>query len=150
MDCNKFKNHFLDYYYGECDPLLGNEIRAHLSGCNDCNALYRKISAVLGSAGNLKDTGPDSFYYTRLASRLEEKKLRFRNARIVTWLAQPLVAACLALLGIFIGTRMSSGLSGNRQEINNKQAEVTVLQVADEYYLSQDETEQIENYYLTK
>jgi hypothetical protein len=148
MECDKFRNNILDFYYSDCDPDTIKEMWEHKTTCPECAALVQRISQVLGSADFIKEIEPDSFYYTRLSSKIKDKKPENIYARLFARLAQPLVAACLCALGIFIGVKISGNLPDTTINTKNNQNEVAELQLADDYFPKSGNEELIETYYL--
>jgi len=148
MNCEKFEHRIIDLYYRDCDKNISEEMQDHLKVCNKCAELYGKVSAILGSVVQQNAAEPDNFYYLRLSAKIKSQKKESKT-RVYTWLAQPLVAACLAALGIFIGIRISGNFSfTNTAEEQLNKHETAELQLADEYNMKSDDAELIENYYI--
>lgn len=151
MECKNFKNNILDFYYHESNTKISGEMEEHLSACSECAELFRHVSMVLGSANPIKEVKPDSFYYTRLSSKINVQPQRNVYARFFVRLAQPLLAACFAILGIFIGYKVVDGLQNNNTMVSKSdQVEVAELQLADEYFPRAANEENIETYYLNE
>jgi len=149
MICKNFKNNILNYYYSECEPATAKEMQEHMAKCKDCAALFQQLAAVLGSADYIKEAAPNPFYYTRLSAKINNQKPGSIYTRMIARLAQPLVAACLAALGIFIGVKIAGNLSDNYfVESKSYQSEVAEMQLADEYFPKSGDEELIETYYL--
>ncbi|HOY31852.1 MAG TPA: hypothetical protein PKW80_08250 [Bacteroidales bacterium] len=149
MDCVRFKNSILNYYYGECDPVLTKELQDHLTGCEKCSIIFAQISGVLSSAETIKSEEPEPFYYTRLQAKIGDYKTGHIRSHLFARLAQPLAAACLAALGVFIGIRISGNLADQTLVGNDiNQTEVAEVQLANEYFPKADKDDIIETYYL--
>lgn len=149
MICKNFKNNILNYYYGECDPDTAKEMKEHLVICNECAVLYQQLTGVLGSAKSINVAEPNPFFYTRLSAKINNQKPERIYTRLVARLVQPLVAACLAVLGIFIGVKIAGNLSENNfVESKTTQSEVAETQLANEYFPKTGDEELIETYYL--
>jgi len=151
MECKNFKNNILNFYYNESNTKISGEIQEHLSACGECAELFRQVSLVLGSADPLKEVKPDSFYYTRLSSKIKDQPEINVYARFFVRLAQPLLAACFAIFGIFIGYKIVDGLQNNNTMASKSdQVEVAELQLAEEYFPQTANEENIETYYLNE
>jgi len=149
MICKNFKINILNYYYGECKPDTAKEMKEHLTMCNECAVLFQQLAGVLGSADYIKAAEPNPFFFTRLSAKINNQKPERLYTRVVARLLQPLVAACLAVLGIFIGVKIAGNLSENYfVETKTTQSEVAETQLANEYFPKSGDEELIETYYL--
>ncbi len=151
MECKNFKNNILNFYYHECNTKISGEMQEHVSACSECAELFRQVSLVLGSTDPVKEVKPDSFYYTRLSSKINVQPESHVYTRFFVRLAQPLLAACFAVFGIFIGYKIVDGLQNNNSMVSKSdQVEVAELQLAEEYFPHSANEENIETYYLNE
>lgn len=149
MECKNFKNNILNFHYNESDSETHAEMQEHMAQCVDCSALYLNITKVLGSVDIVSEMQPDSFLYTRISAKTDNQKSETIYFRLITRLAQPLFAVCFAIMGIFIGYKISSSLNENNlSNSQNNNSQKVVSQLAGEYYLKSAEEEIIETYYL--
>ncbi|HNW68965.1 MAG TPA: zf-HC2 domain-containing protein [Bacteroidales bacterium] len=149
MICKNFKNNILNYYYGESEPDTAREMKEHLATCHECAVLFQQLTGVLGSADHIKEAAPNPFFYTRLSAKIHNQKPVSIYTRMITRLVQPLMAACLAALGIFIGVKIAGNLSENYfVETKSTQSEVAEMQLANEYFPKSGDEELIETFYL--
>ncbi len=150
MDCKNFRINILNFYYQDLNSKEATKMQEHLLHCPDCMKVHNNIIQLLDSAKISKEIGPEQFFYTRLAAKLDEPKNESTRYRLYTRLAQPLFVACLSILGVFIGIKISNGVRDNATTLNTANTENQFIsQLAGEYYMSATKEENIETYYLS-
>ncbi|MBP8042263.1 MAG: zf-HC2 domain-containing protein [Bacteroidales bacterium] len=151
MNCDIFKSNLLDFYYNECNKDTCLQMREHLDGCHQCATLFGKISAVLGSADAVKNESPDAFYYTRLSAKITTMHDSPAHTRWLLRIAQPVLAACFAIFGVFVGYKIYDKL----QQVEPYTAQIEAagkaeVQLADEYLPKGDNEEILNTYFFNE
>ncbi len=108
MNCEEARDLLIDRLLDELDPEERRRLETHLSGCPDCRAAAREMSAVWEALGSLGPPPADPASLVRFGRRLERERPRTR-------LAWPLLAAAataLLVAGGLVGRALSTGRAG--------------------------------------
>jgi len=151
MNCDFFKSNLLDFYYNECNNDTDKKMHEHMDGCHQCATLYGQISGVLRSADGVKNETPDAFYYTRLSAKMTTMHRTPAYTRWLLRIAQPLLAACFAIFGVFVGYKIYDKIQlVQPYTAQNDAAGIAEVQLADEYLLKADNEEILNTYFFNE
>jgi len=71
MNCEN-KNHLLDLYFTEGNPDELNEIREHVTGCENCKEYLASIKGAMNLLGNLKTEEPSANVFENILAEVSE------------------------------------------------------------------------------
>ncbi|MFH0910659.1 MAG: zf-HC2 domain-containing protein [Planctomycetota bacterium] len=76
MDCNDLRTHLVDFLYGECDPLVREEVATHLDDCPVCRKRVETFGGILKSYRQAPHASPppDAVAVALEATRKERER----------------------------------------------------------------------------
>lgn len=118
---------------------------SHLEECISCKNLVTEVSATLSSSDNSESLKADPFLYTRLMQEIENRStagLAIRFQRIL----QPIAAAAIIIIGIYVGIGLGNNYSLDREGF----ASIEDQTLIDDYLFNDIEYESAEIFLLNE
>ena len=109
MNCRQIKKQLSVFQDGELAPEQEKTLKVHLRQCEACRTRLQEYRASWDLLEILEDAEPNPYFYTRLKTRIEERRVHHRG---FSRLLIPVTAAVMLLLGIWMGnavTKMGNG-----------------------------------------
>jgi hypothetical protein len=155
-ECKKCRSLFLEYFYGELDPLKKKFFDDHLLACEKCKSQFEEMEAVLQFTGKRVRSEPPEEFWGSFEKKLERRieieessgteresirEIRRRRFSIAPkWAYQTAAAVVLIIIGVFIGRELfSPSISGlqhaSRQSgiATSQQPEITLVNRSQAY-----------------
>lgn len=148
MDCKKITSQLTDYFYNDLSPENTALAENHLEHCKKCQALYKKMSAVLSSASLHSNVSANDYIATRIIAKLGNKLPTSARVRLVQYFLRPALVISLVVLGIFTGIKISNTYTENLSNtyiVADTKSDLA-RQFASENYLTTPNDEYIEMY----
>lgn len=140
MKCEEIENNLTFYIEASLSKDKMKELKTHISRCDNCNMLYKKISGCFAFVEQDKITKTNPFFYSRLKERLERKenisvfgKLKKKEPYLQIFSYAAAIAVAI-VLGVVLGkddTLNSDFTFNNSNELSEYQI------FADSYNMSQ-------------
>jgi hypothetical protein len=146
MICKEAQDRFSEYVSGRMEPVEKKGLEDHLSECEICRLQLEQMEIVWNTLGDLPEREPSPALRSRFYAMLEREKRREADKagaveRIERWIVslwprrpvfQLACTAGLFILGVFLGSRLQTGVHRNgematlRQEITEMRQMVSV------------------------
>ena len=109
MKCNTIHKKLIFYLDGELPPQEMENIKNHLSECDECAAFAEELVKTQAILTAEKSIEPNPFFYTRLKAKMEaEETVDYAPRWQSVWvkLVQPAVFSILLIAGVYFGSKI--------------------------------------------
>lgn len=144
MKCRTIHKNLIFFLEGDLPQKETEQIKVHLSGCEQCAAFAEDMKKTLGIIEKEKAIETNPFFYTRLKAKLESQtqaeKVRFWKPVLVK-VVQPVFFSVLLIAGIYTGFKI-----GTPVRVNTAFANYTTEEIVP--YLNEMQSEPIEEFLM--
>jgi hypothetical protein len=144
MKCKTLHKKLIFFLDGDLSAEEMEQMRLHLSECNDCATFAEDMKKTLAILEFEKSPEVNPFFYTRLKTKLENQTIKQDRISLnPVWarILQPSLFSVLLIAGIYSGIKI-----GQTSTVNSKYASYTEKEIIP--YLDEMETETIETFLM--
>ncbi len=130
------------------------QVKAHIDSCGACRQLYNTVSSAL-AVQTTKRSMPDSdTFYENILEKIEVRASvsgRKENYRIAIKYIQPLLAAASITIAIFLGVHLLNNIKeseASKSVVDMRTS--TINELASQYQVKDNGTDEVDTYYLNK
>jgi anti-sigma factor RsiW len=109
MKCNTIHKKLIFYLDGELSPKEMQDIKNHLSECQECVSFAEELKKMQAILTAEKSVEPNPFFYTRLKAKMEaEESVHYTPGWQPVWVKvlQPAVFTVLLIAGVYFGSKI--------------------------------------------
>jgi predicted anti-sigma-YlaC factor YlaD len=154
MDCKTVKQNIIFIADGSLSEKELAQAKTHFDSCGACSQLYNNVSSSLALHA-AQYTMPDSdTFYGSIIEKIESRQavsVRKQKIQIAYKFLQPLLAAASITIAIFLGVHLLNNLK--ESEASKSVVDVrasTINELASQYQMKDNGTDEVDTYYLNK
>jgi predicted anti-sigma-YlaC factor YlaD len=118
---------------------------SHLKACSSCKRLVDEVSATWSGIDQVEKLQSDPFLYTRIMQEVENRTLT-GVSRAIQRILQPMVAAAILVIGIYIGVGLGNNYSMDSEVFASAESQTLM----DDYLFNDIEYESVEIFLLNE
>jgi len=114
MKCKTLHKKIIFFLEEELPADEMEQMKYHLSVCNDCNAFAEEMAKMLAVLQTEKAPSVNPFFYTRLKAKIENlsnSKIRYNKNPFFVKILQPALFSVLLIAGIYSGIKIGQPIS---------------------------------------